>query len=577
MMKTQNYLSVIIITIALSFFGLAQAIAQTPEWMSATGSEGDDYQSLWDMQTDPDGNVIVTGEHRVSAFDIGGVTIDLTGTIITNGYAAKIAPNGEAIWTKALGGAGLTGCIATAVQSDSQGNTYLGGYFLGFAGLPLVVDGITLPAEGGFTQCFLLKLDEDGTVVWGKTLNDPAAMNSFHRIINIEVDSDDNAIINGNYNVTMKFDEITIESIGSDDNFLAKCDADGNFLWARSIGGIDQDKRGELAINSENEIFASGVWAGDTLRSGDLYVVNDNPLVGDNFDRWIGKFDADGNPIWLNREGGPTDEWGSALAANQTGGVMVLSRAIGEITINEVSFENVAALATSYNFEGGVAEATSLMNAELLETVAYDELYPAQIEADGLGNFYICQTYLSEHCEVGDIVLDNFSGNAGTADVTVAKINDAGEVLWAVNAGDQDSEYGFRLALGNNGNVFLGGEYRSFELEFGETTLQNFGSPEQSIFAATLDITTGLNPLKIAEMITVYPNPADDFICFNTDQVGTENTVVRFFDINGRLVLEERRKLLENNRIDISSLENGVYLMEFTSEGTKYTGKIIKN
>lgn len=70
--------------------------------------------------------------------------------------------------------------------------------------------------------------------------------------------------------------------------------------------------------------------------------------------------------------------------------------------------------------------------------------------------------------------------------------------------------------------------------------------------------------------ITVYPNPCVDYINFNTESK-LEN--ISIYNSNGQLISIEK---LVNNRIDISQLPSGLYIMRFDSDGKTINKKIIK-
>lgn len=84
------------------------------------------------------------------------------------------------------------------------------------------------------------------------------------------------------------------------------------------------------------------------------------------------------------------------------------------------------------------------------------------------------------------------------------------------------------------------------------------------------------NPLEPANLfITLYPNPATDFIKLDLpDEVLKENVVVQIFDYSGEMILE--KEFIQNNSgIDISKLVSSVYLVQVISESYRFTSRII--
>lgn len=70
--------------------------------------------------------------------------------------------------------------------------------------------------------------------------------------------------------------------------------------------------------------------------------------------------------------------------------------------------------------------------------------------------------------------------------------------------------------------------------------------------------------------ILFFPNPSNDFITFSTkDAIGS----LSIFDVNGRLI---RSFVNITNQLDISFLENGVYLLQTESASQFQTAKLLK-
>ena len=72
--------------------------------------------------------------------------------------------------------------------------------------------------------------------------------------------------------------------------------------------------------------------------------------------------------------------------------------------------------------------------------------------------------------------------------------------------------------------------------------------------------------------ISVYPNPARDLLYFNTI---TEIQTVDIFDINGQLI-SKGVKIGIDNSIDISNLNEGIYIIHFIENGNRIPKKFIK-
>lgn len=72
--------------------------------------------------------------------------------------------------------------------------------------------------------------------------------------------------------------------------------------------------------------------------------------------------------------------------------------------------------------------------------------------------------------------------------------------------------------------------------------------------------------------VKIYPNPADESITF--EMQGTDGIKIRLYDAKGNLIYERYSKDLKT-QMDISSLAQGLYVIELINEQTLYHSKIL--
>lgn len=88
----------------------------------------------------------------------------------------------------------------------------------------------------------------------------------------------------------------------------------------------------------------------------------------------------------------------------------------------------------------------------------------------------------------------------------------------------------------------------------------------------------GINDEMLRSTITVYPNPASEFLNIQLpENIVSENTVVNLYDVNGRLIINQEYKM-ENReiRILVNNLSNGVYLLRITNNQQIWSQLFIK-
>jgi len=87
-----------------------------------------------------------------------------------------------------------------------------------------------------------------------------------------------------------------------------------------------------------------------------------------------------------------------------------------------------------------------------------------------------------------------------------------------------------------------------------------------------LDIVTSTNDINKTDALTLYPNPSTDMVYLRADANITE---VRVSNYLGQVVDVYQMNETQSN-VDISQLENGVYIFDVTTEQGQHTIKVIK-
>ena len=94
----------------------------------------------------------------------------------------------------------------------------------------------------------------------------------------------------------------------------------------------------------------------------------------------------------------------------------------------------------------------------------------------------------------------------------------------------------------------------------------------------SLEITEGQtlsSEIYSLDQITVFPNPADDYITVKSNH-NLDDAIISMFDLNGRRVLNYKNES-DDGIINISGLSAGEYILRIiTSDQDIYSKKIIK-
>jgi hypothetical protein len=288
-------------------------------WAKSMGSTGAD--TGYAVAIDASGNSYITGTFIGTVdFDPGVGTQDLSAAGGRDIYLAKYDGAGSYVWAKSMGGS--TNDVAYGVAIDAAGNSYITGSFMGTADFDPGAGTQNLSAAGG-ADIFLAKYNASGNYVWAKSMNGASSEVCY----SVAVDASGNSYITGHYAGTVDFDPGTgtsnLTAVGNNDGFLAKYDATGNYVWARSIGSVNLDQGYEVAVDASGNSYVTGSFSGTVdfdHGPGTRYVSSNSLNI------FLAKYDASGNNLWANSMGGEFIDEGYALAVDGSGYVYITGR-----------------------------------------------------------------------------------------------------------------------------------------------------------------------------------------------------------------------------------------------------------
>ncbi|MFM9944300.1 MAG: T9SS type A sorting domain-containing protein [Bacteroidia bacterium] len=210
---------------------------------------------------DSKGNLYFTGSFSGKVdFDPDSInTFYLTSIADKDIFVQKLDPKGKLIWAKSMGGK-ITD-VGNAIAVDKKGNVYTTGFF---------EDSIDLDPSSkyyylgcaGKTDAFISKLDSLGNFVWGLSMGgiDKEVGNL------IALDDSANVYCTGLFEDTVEFDpsnkKYNLTSSGLQDIFILKINSSGKFLWAKKLGGSNQEYLTNIIIDKNQNIYGSGYFSG---------------------------------------------------------------------------------------------------------------------------------------------------------------------------------------------------------------------------------------------------------------------------------------------------------------------------
>lgn len=262
-----------------------------------------------DMAVDNSGNVALCG------FFSGSSTFDnttLTSVGFEDVFVARFDSNGNVLWAVQGGGDGTDNCFG--LTTDSANNVIISGVFAETASF-----GSTSLTSVGFVDIFVAKYDSDGNVLWAKQ----AGGADFDSGSGVAADASGNIVVTGTFGSfgpptggSASFGNITLNSAGLGDIFVAKYDSDGNVLWAKQAGSSSFDSGQDIATDNAGNIVVTGGF-NEQATFGDTTMVSNGFL-----DVFIAKYDSDGNVLWVKQGGGSDFDTGISIATNSAGDIL---------------------------------------------------------------------------------------------------------------------------------------------------------------------------------------------------------------------------------------------------------------
>jgi uncharacterized protein (DUF2249 family) len=360
--------------------------AQKFEWAKDLSSNI--YTSINAMTTDPGGNIYITGSFAGTAdFDPGPGTATLTSAGSDDIFVAKLDASGNLIWVKSAGG--TVGDWGLAVQVDAGGNVYVAGGFMGTADFDPGPATVTLQSAGTQsydTNGFIWILNQSGVFIQVSHISatgsteiknmiirntdmyvagifkgtadfDPSitsytlgAVNSqgfvgrytlagnvswvrsidcFSWVNSLTLDNSNNVLSTGMFNGTADFDpSTTTQNLSSTtpDAFIWKLNSNGDYVWAKQVGGSSSDHGKGIAVSNSGNVYVTGSFNNtvDFDPGSGTFTLAATPgttLTPVQTDAFIVNLAADGSFLWAKKAGSDANDLGISTAIDQSGDV----------------------------------------------------------------------------------------------------------------------------------------------------------------------------------------------------------------------------------------------------------------
>lgn len=223
-------------------------------WANSAGGTGSDFGKS--VAIDASGNAYVTGNFNSPTMTSGATTLTKIGTDATSDiFLLKYDKDGNCFWAQSAGG--TANDQAESVAADVFGNVYVAGCFFS---VMFNAGSATQRNTGyaGSSDIFLLKYDKDGNPLMIQKPDGPEA----DYCSSVATDASGNVYLAGYfYDYWIQFGTTVFNKASNDgttDMFLAKYDASGKILWAKSAVGIGTDFAKAVTADASGNVYVTG-------------------------------------------------------------------------------------------------------------------------------------------------------------------------------------------------------------------------------------------------------------------------------------------------------------------------------
>lgn len=203
------------------------------------------------VAVDGSDHILVGGVTSTVGWTSGGYDTSYNGGG-NDGFAAKLTPDGQMVWSTFVGGSSFD--VGLSVQVDASDNVLLVGYTYsaGWAS-----GGYDTTFDGG-EDGFVVKLTPDGEHLWSTYLG-TSEPEQTEQATDIAADAAGNVFVTG---WTRNYDWLSggpvIGQVGRRDAFLVKLTDEGSHVWSSPIGGIEDDTGNAIAVDQFSNIVVAG-------------------------------------------------------------------------------------------------------------------------------------------------------------------------------------------------------------------------------------------------------------------------------------------------------------------------------
>lgn len=329
----------------------------------------------------------------------------------------------------------------------------------------------------------------------------------------VAVDKQGNVVVTGFYDdlssgpYTIDIGSTTLTSKGGVDVYVAKYNSAGQLLWAKTIGGVGEDRSTGIATDTTGNIYVCGYFNSATIYCDSLSA---NTTSG--FNVFVCKFNSSGVVEWINTAGGSSADYCYSIAVEPNGnGYLTGMFKSPTLSFGTIILNNQYATFSAKLF---IAKFSPAGNWAWAKTLSDGVSSGNGICLGRNSDLFLTGSYS------GTAAFDTTSiTSSGSKDIFIARYDTSGNPQWVKSIGGALEEGGNAITCDIHGNAILTGFTKSISLQIGGNSYSNSGSPDGDILIIQYNLSGALNWARKA---TGYSN--DTGLSIASDGLGNTYT-----------------------------------------------------
>ncbi len=352
-------------------------------WIRSFGSTRDDQVTSLKVSTK--GNIFITGAYWIQ-IELDGIELNTMGGNANGGFIAQFRNDGQTNWAIPVNGTGNKQINDIALFEEE---TFA---IIGAFSNTLSIGEQHIQAQAE-TATFIAKFDSFTRLSWVSTLGTVGVTQG----IGLDFISDGTIAGVGNFQgVISKGEEIIETNTEDNDVFLAKWSSEGNIIWLRKAGGVNQDEVQDMEVFEDN-IYLVGNIIG-VMRLDDEFFIQS---VGFNENIFLLRYNKFGYPEFAASYGGIDIEKASSISVNAQGIV------IGGFFFERTSIQNFSLRGASFSFNSFVMKLDFAGNVnQLIPFHSNQNIFINSLIINSLGSIIVAGDFQGI-ATISDIGLEN--------------------------------------------------------------------------------------------------------------------------------------------------------------------------